>query len=104
MESTKSKGADHMNRLTRKSDSSNSYIVDDTMIQHVENEYSGDAVSKLAKFENIYDDLILKQSEISKELEKLKSEGKTHTVKFRQLLTNKITNNNIIMLFETYGL
>ncbi|MDV3429685.1 MAG: hypothetical protein LIR50_22255 [Bacillota bacterium] len=93
-----------MDRLTRKSDSDDSYIADDTKVYHDENGYSGDAISKLAKFENFYDDLILKQSEISKELEKLKSESKTHTVKFKQLLTNKLTNNNIIMLFETYGL
>jgi len=93
-----------MNRLTRKSDGNNSYIVDDTNVHHDVSGYYGDAVSKLAKFENFYDDLVLKQSEISKELEKLKSEGKTHTVKFKQLLTNKLTNNNIIMLFETYGL
>ena len=58
----------------------------------------------MAKFENIYDDLISKQSEISKELEKLRLEGKTHSVKFKQLFANKITNNNIIILFETYGL
>jgi hypothetical protein len=45
-----------------------------------------------------------KQSEISKELEKLRSEGKTHSVKLKQLLANKMTNSNILMLFKTYGL
>ena len=93
-----------MNRLTRALDSNNFYVADDTKVQHDVNGYCGDAISKLAKFENIYDDLISKQSEISKELEKLRLEGKTHSVKFKQLLTNKITNNNIIILFETYGL
>lgn len=80
------------------------YVVDDTKVQHEANGYSGDAINKLAKFENIYDDLISKQSEISKELEKLRLEDKTHSVKFKQLLANKITNNNIIILFKTYGL
>jgi len=93
-----------MNRLTRALDSNNSYVVDDANIQHDVNGYFGDAVNKLAKFENIYDDLISQQSKISKELEKLRLESKTHSVKFRQLLTNKLTNNNILMLFETYGL
>lgn len=93
-----------MNRLTSSLDSNNFYVVDDTKIHHDVNGYSGDAISKLAKFENIYDDLISKQSEISKELEKIRLEDKTHSVKFRQLLANKITNNNIIILFHTYGL
>lgn len=93
-----------MNRLTRMSDSNNLYVVDNTKIQHAVNGYFGDAVCKLAKFENIYDDLVSKQVELSKELEKLRFDGKTHTVKFKQLLTNKLTNSNIIALFESYGL
>jgi hypothetical protein len=81
----------------------NIYIADETKVQQLENGYSGDAISKLAKFENICEDLISKQSEISKELEKLRSEDKTHSVKFKQLLTNKLTNSNIIILFKSYG-
>lgn len=92
-----------MDRLTRKLDSSN-YFVDDTKVQHDENGYTGDVINKLAKFENTYDDLISKQSEISKELEKLRCEEKTHTVKFRQLLTDKLTNSNILSLFRSYEL
>lgn len=93
-----------MDRLTRAMDSNNFYIVDDTKIQHDVNGYYGEAISKLAKFENVNDYLISKQNEISKELEKLRLEGKTHSVKFKQLLANKLANNNIIMLFKTYGL
>lgn len=93
-----------MNRLTRALDSNNFYVVDDSKVQHDVNGYSGDAISKLAKFENFYDDLISKQSEMSKELEKLRLEGKTHSIKFKQLLVDKITNNNIIILLKTYGL
>jgi hypothetical protein len=96
-------GVKHMDRLTKSLDS-NFYIIDDTKIQHDANGYFGDAISRLAKFENIYDDLLAKQNEISKELEKLRLEGKTHSVKFKQLLVNKITNNNIMILFKTYGL
>lgn len=93
-----------MYRLTRNLDSNSFYFVNDTKVQHVVNGYTGDAVNKLAKFENIYDDLISKQSEISKELEKLRFDGKTHTVKFKQLLTNKLTNSNILSLFRAYEL
>lgn len=94
----------YINRLTRALDSNNLYAVDDNRVQHNVDGYSGDAINKLAKFENVYDDLISKQSEISKELEKLRLVGKTHSVKFKQLLTNKITNNNILILFKAYGL
>lgn len=92
-----------MNRLTRLLDNNNFYVVDDA-IQHDANGYSGDAISKLAKFQNIYDDLISRQIEISKQIEKLRLEGKTHSVTFKQLMVSKLTNNNIIKLFETYGL
>jgi hypothetical protein len=92
-----------MNRITKVMDNT-FYVVDDTKLQHDKNGYFGDAISKLAKFENIYDDLLSKQIEISKELEELRVEGKTHTVKFKQLLSNKLTNNNILILFGAYGL
>ena len=92
-----------MIRLTKKLDS-NSFYAEDSEVQHGDKGYMGKAIDKLAKYENIYDDLILKQSQISKELEKLRLEGKTKSVKFKQLLTNKITNNNILILFESYGL
>lgn len=90
-----------MNRLTRALDKNNVYVVDDSKAQHDVNGYSGEAITKLAKFENIYDDLLSQQIKISKELEKLRMEGKTHSVKFKQLLANKLTNQNIIILFET---
>jgi len=93
-----------MERLTRALDSNNFFVVDDTKVQHDIYGYFGDAISKLAKFENFFDDLISKQSEISKELEKLRCEGKTNSFKFKQLLTNKMTNNNILILLKIYGL
>lgn len=93
-----------MDRLTRALDSNHFYVVDDTKVHHDENGYSGDAINKLAKFENIYDDLVLKQRKISEELEKLRLDDKTHSVKFKQLLADKLTSNNILILFKTYGL
>ncbi len=93
-----------MVRLTKVLIDNGSYTVDDNMITHDINGYSGPAVERLASFENIYDDLVLKQNEISKELEKLRNEGKTHSVKFKELMVKKLTNSNIIILFRAYGL
>lgn len=90
-----------MDRLTKLLDNG-IYIANENQIKHNENGYFGNAINKLAKFENIYEDLILKQKEISTEMEKLKLEGKTNSVKFKQLLANKLTNSNIIMIFEKY--
>ena len=93
-----------MTRLTRALDNNEFYIVDDDKVKHDVNGYSGDAINKLAKFENIYDDLVANQSEMSKELERLRNEGKTHSFKFKELMAKKFTNNNNIILFKTYGL
>lgn len=66
--------------------------------------YSGDAINKLAKFENLYENLILSQEETIEKLEKLRKEGKTNTVTFKQLLAKKMTNDNFINLFHIYGI
>lgn len=91
-----------MDRLTRKSDSG-IYVVDDAKVRHDADGYSGEAITRLAGFENMYEELVSKQEEISKELEKLRSEDKMHSVKFKQLLANKLLNNNILILFKAYG-
>lgn len=80
------------------------YIVDSENVSHDVNGYTGEAINKLAKFENMYDDLISKQSEISIELEELRAKGKTNSVRFKQLLANKLNNNNVLILLKTYGL
>ena len=64
----------------------------------------GEAVTKLAKFENLYEDLLARQNDIAKELEALRLEDKTRTLKFKQLFANKLTNSNILTLFKSYGL
>lgn len=92
-----------MERITKAVDHE-LYVVDNTKIQHGEYGYTGEAVSKLAKFEDMYDNLLVRQGDITVELAKLRMEGKSNSVKFKQLLANKLMNNDIISLFETYGL
>lgn len=92
-----------MDRLTKEL-GKGFYIVDDTKVQHDANGFYGEAVNILAKFENMYEDLIRKQGEITRELEKLRLEDKTHSVKFKQLLGNKLLNNEISILLRSYGL
>ena len=80
------------------------YIVDDDKVSCDDNGYSGEAISRLARFEDFYDDLVAGQNKISEEMKKLRNEGKTKTVKFRELMAKKMINSNFIILFKTYGL
>jgi hypothetical protein len=89
-----------MLRLTRALESNASYIVDDDLIIREECGYSGDAINRLARYENTIDDLLASQIEIAKGLEKLRNEGKTHSVKFRELMVKKLTNSHILVLFD----
>ena len=98
------KRGNYMERLTRMLGNNDFYMVDDSTLNHDVDGYTGEAISRLAKFENIYEDLIASQSQIPKELEKLRDEGKTKSVRFRELMVKKMTNANIINLFKTYGL
>ena len=67
------------------------------------NGYSGEAVNRLARFEDIVDDLQQKQEFIAKEMDQLRAEGKTNTIRFKQNLANKLLNSQILALFESYG-
>lgn len=92
-----------LDRLTRKL-GGGIYVVNETKLRRDAGGYSGDAITRLAGFENMFEDLVSKQEEISKELERLRSEDKMHSVKFKQLLANKLTNNNVLILLKSYGL
>lgn len=85
-----------MERLTKKLDKNNNYIVDEDKIDQ--------AISKLAIFENIYEELNAEQIVISKKLESLRNEGKMKSLKFRELMTKKLTNSAVLMIFKNYGL
>lgn len=84
-----------MERLTKKSER-NTYTINPSQFEK--------AVERLALFENIYEDLIKSQIDIHNELEKLRGEDKTKTVKFKELMIKKLTNNNMIIQFNMYGI
>lgn len=44
------------------------------------------------------------QIEIPEELSRLRNEGKEHTVKFKELMVKKLTNNNLLILLREYGI
>ena len=93
-----------MTRLTRRREDGEGYVVDDAHISHDAGGYSGEAIQRLAQFENAYEELVAGQARIAEELERLRSEGKKNTVRFRELLGEKLLNSRIIGLFERRGL
>ncbi|HZX46624.1 MAG TPA: hypothetical protein VFF83_05080 [Clostridia bacterium] len=93
-----------MKRITRKTQNNGHYVVDEDKIKQVAGGYSGEAVERLAAFENMYENLIKGQSEISEELERLRREGKKNSYKFRELMGKKLINSNTLIILKNYGL
>lgn len=90
-----------MERYTKATDWGN-YVVENTMAVHTENGCTGDAIDRLAAFENVYEALTKEQDDIAHKMDKLRSEGKSKTVTFKQLMANKLTNINLLSILGTY--
>ncbi len=65
---------------------------------------TGQAIARLAAFENAFEALLASQQQAAAELDSLRGQGKAKTVKFRELLAKKIIQGNLIALFELHGL
>lgn len=66
--------------------------------------FSLKAVSEKAITVKMIDDLLASQDDIGRQMEKLRAQCKTNTVKFKELLAKKLTNNHVLILMEYYGL
>ena len=56
------------------------------------------------KFEKAYQSLLESMSDIPIKLESLRNEGKEKTATYKELMTQKLINNNILMFFEKHGI
>ena len=63
----------------------------------------GDAAVRLAAFENARERLRARQGEIAARMEALRAQGKQKTAQFRELFAEKLTIQNTLTLWETYG-
>ena len=93
-----------MKRLTQTKEDPDNYLVEENQIEPMESGFSGNAILKLAKYENFHEGLMREQEKISLEMQKLRSDGKARTVTFKQLLANKLANSQTLILLGTYGL
>ena len=55
-------------------------------------------------FEQMLIDIQDKYTAITDKMEKLKSEGKSKTVSYRELMGNKLMYQHILAIYRTYGL
>jgi len=63
-----------------------------------------DDADRLAKFEAVYDDFAASLTAVPAELDRLKSEGREKTVRFRDLMGQKLFNTMVKDLFERHGI
>jgi len=84
-----------MNRLTGKR-IDGSYIVAD--------EDMGKAIERLGVFEDAYESLVRDLEQIPKDLEALRVQGKEKTIRYKEAVTQKLINNNIMFFFERHDL
>lgn len=90
-----------MERMTKPL-SEGEYFVEKQWVAEVAEGFTGEAVKRLARFENVYIMLLARQEEIAEKLEQLRREDKKNSVKFKELLGEKLMNTNAITLFKTY--
>ncbi len=90
-----------MEKLTKTAGDSNFII--SSALNTTEDGFCGEAADQLAQFEQILDYLIRSQTEIPQQLDALRKEGKEKTVKFRELMAQKLANTNTMLLLKRFG-
>ena len=66
--------------------------------------FTGEAIERLACFEDFYASVAEDQEAITRQLEDLRSRGKEKTVQFNELLTRKLMNTNMAIRLRSFGL
>lgn len=92
-----------MERYTQKMENEK-YKVTGEVLQQEEEGYVGEAVERLARFEDAYEALEANYTATEEKLEWLRSQGKVKSVTFQQLLGRKMNYENLISLFEIHGI
>lgn len=93
-----------MKRLTKIADTHDYYVTEFIEGKSTDVEYYGEAIEKLAKFENLFDHLIERKNAIPIELDSLRSEGKNKTYGYKEKFAEKLMNDMLLNMLEQYGL
>ena len=62
------------------------------------------AAERLGRYEDAHGRLLARQEELAGRMEALKAQGKQKTAQFRELFAEKLTIQNTLTLWETYGI
>lgn len=93
-----------MVRFTQPLEEGKNYFIPKDWIVCISAGYIGEPINRLAAYENLQQDLLNDLEKISQEMAELKEEGKVKSVRFRELMSQKMINTRIISLFNSYGL
>lgn len=92
-----------MPRLTRLLPDGATYALDSAMVLACDGGLRGEAVAKLAAFENMQEHIRQSVAAIPAELAALKAQGKEKTVRFRELAAQKFTSQAWLEMAEDFG-
>lgn len=93
-----------MLRMTQANKANDTFAVEASLVERAGTTCQGPAIDRLARFENAYEFLLARQDKIAADLEQLRSQGRTQSVSFKQLLAEKLMNQSILVLFRSFGL
>lgn len=91
-----------MDRLTQRE--AKRYTVSLERVEHEGTLCTGSAVDRLGRYEDLHEWLLAEKAKTEEELEGLRREGRQQTVRFKQLLAQKLTLGNTLAMFEVRGL
>ena len=63
-----------------------------------------EAAERLGRYEDAYERLTARRSELAGRMEAIKAQGKQKTAQYRELFSEKLTIQNTLTLWETYGI
>ena len=63
-----------------------------------------EAAERLGRYEDAHGHLLARQEELAGRMEALKAQGKQKTAQCRELFAEKLTIQNTLTLWETYGI
>ena len=95
---------DEMDRMTRKSEEKGCYTTEGITGKFEDGGYYGDAVERLAKFENLHTYLMEQKETVARQLDALREAEKTKTYKYREVFSQKLMNDMMVDLMRGFGL
>lgn len=93
-----------MERLTKRELPESPWRVEPAAVERTEFGYSGTAIERLAKFEDILEAVLEEQGRLGPKLEQMRIDGKTHSYQFKEMMGKKLMNAHLLALFKTHGI